>query len=562
MASASPPSPDRHDEAIRYWRSKVPMTDEEFAALEEEEQRKAFFVAGVTQARPLQEVFVALDDAIANGKTLEDFKAEVGPQLAEAWGGEDPARLETVFRTNVMSAYNGGRHEIFSEPEVREARPYLRFDAVGDSRMSEICEALDGKVLPADDPFWLTHTPPLHHNAVTADTMIATAAGYVRAGEIRPGMRVLSHARRWRLVTAVLHKIVKRQVLALHLATGRVLRITKEHPVLVHAPADGLLWRKAGDLKPGDHLLEHGHQMVRTESTVVVDADHAPPLLDEPSVSGEVVKPALRRPVPFPVDLDGHSLSDERQVEQVGPDGMLGDGSPAEEGEQVLLGWGEYLAEGRRPGGGSADANLSRGDGIAGEHTISVPLERGRRGGAESPCPVLLAASLGDNVRIASRDLHLVALGAHSDGMALAPSGESAIAESQLPLERSQAALCGPVLFADEGGDRAPIGDVEWHAATVLSIVVEDYAGEVCDLSVVDDETYVAGGIVVHNCRSILTALDPEEARAEGITRGRPDTGGAAPDDGFGRPPAPGDGEPDLSGFDPDLRRILQKRLE
>lgn len=140
------------------------MTDPEFRELSEAELQRAFWVAGVTEASAVQEVFDALDRAIEDGTTLEDFQAEIGETIAEAWAGEDAARLETVFRTNIMSSYNGGRHEMFSDPDVREARPYLRFDAVEDSRTSDICSALDGKVLPADDPFWLKHTPPLHFN--------------------------------------------------------------------------------------------------------------------------------------------------------------------------------------------------------------------------------------------------------------------------------------------------------------------------------------------------------------------------------------------------------------
>lgn len=29
---------------------------------------------------------------------------------------------------------------------------------------SDICEACNNVVLPADDPFWGSHTPPLHYN--------------------------------------------------------------------------------------------------------------------------------------------------------------------------------------------------------------------------------------------------------------------------------------------------------------------------------------------------------------------------------------------------------------
>jgi SPP1 gp7 family putative phage head morphogenesis protein len=162
---ADPPAdPDRYEEAIRALRRRVPMTDPEFRQLDDETRQRAFWVAGVTQARTVQEVMDALGRALADGTMLEDFKAEVGGKLAEGWGGEDAPRLETVFRTNVMSSYNGGRTEVFDDPVVREARPYLRFDAVGDSRTTELCEALDGKVLPADDPFWDKHTPPLHFN--------------------------------------------------------------------------------------------------------------------------------------------------------------------------------------------------------------------------------------------------------------------------------------------------------------------------------------------------------------------------------------------------------------
>jgi SPP1 gp7 family putative phage head morphogenesis protein len=164
VAPPEPPAdPDRFDEAIRAFRRLIPVTEAELANLIEAERARAFWVAGVTEARLVQEVVDAIDRAIANGTTLDTFKDEVGGRLAEAWGGDDPARLETVFRTNVMTAYNAGRQEVFADPEVRKARPYLRFDAVGDSRTSDICDALDGTVLPADDPFWRTHSPPLHH---------------------------------------------------------------------------------------------------------------------------------------------------------------------------------------------------------------------------------------------------------------------------------------------------------------------------------------------------------------------------------------------------------------
>ena len=163
-APALPPAdPDRFEEAVRAFRRRVPLPEPLWRKLQAQERRRAFWVATVTQARAVQELKDAAERAIRDGTTLEDFKREARERAAD-WGSLSSPHLETVFRTNVMGAYNGGRHEIFSDPVVMEARPYLRFDAAGDSRTTDVCEELDGTVLPADDPFWATHTPPLHFN--------------------------------------------------------------------------------------------------------------------------------------------------------------------------------------------------------------------------------------------------------------------------------------------------------------------------------------------------------------------------------------------------------------
>jgi uncharacterized protein with gpF-like domain len=160
---ADPPAdPGRFDEAVRAFRKRVPITGKRWADLNADEQAHAFTVANVAEARVVQEVYDAIDKAIEDGTTLQDFQAEVGAQLEEAWGGANAPRVETIFRTNVMQAYNEGRDEIFSHPAVREARPFCRVDTADDSRICPICEPLTDLVLPADDPFWATHKFPLH----------------------------------------------------------------------------------------------------------------------------------------------------------------------------------------------------------------------------------------------------------------------------------------------------------------------------------------------------------------------------------------------------------------
>jgi len=156
--------PDNFEDAIKAFRARVPMTDTEYAALEEDARKRAFYVSEVTRADVISQVWSSIDKAIEEGTDFEDFADEVEPALTEAWGQDDPARLETVFRTNVMGAYNQGRMNLINDPVVKELRPYWRFDAIEDDRISDICEEAAGTVLPADDPFWLSHTPPLHFN--------------------------------------------------------------------------------------------------------------------------------------------------------------------------------------------------------------------------------------------------------------------------------------------------------------------------------------------------------------------------------------------------------------
>jgi SPP1 gp7 family putative phage head morphogenesis protein len=119
-------------------------------------------VADVAQVDLVADVYEAVSRAIEDGTTLEDFQDQIGDALEESWGGEEPGRLENIFRTNVMGAYNAGRYEAATAPAVLAERPYWRMDGIGDDRQTEICQACDGVVLPADHPWWQTHYPPLH----------------------------------------------------------------------------------------------------------------------------------------------------------------------------------------------------------------------------------------------------------------------------------------------------------------------------------------------------------------------------------------------------------------
>jgi len=174
-------NPAHFEEAVKAWRKRVPIADEDYRQLTEAARARAFTVAGVADLQVLDQAWAALEDAVAKGETYADFKAKVGPALEAAWGGEQPHLLETVYRTNVQTAYAAGRYQVLNDPAVLRRRPYRKFSAINDSRTSPICSPLAGTILPANDPWWATHHPPLHQRcrsteiALTADQ--AEAAG-------------------------------------------------------------------------------------------------------------------------------------------------------------------------------------------------------------------------------------------------------------------------------------------------------------------------------------------------------------------------------------------------
>lgn len=179
-----PPKIDAHKEAIKWFRNRVPMKKEEWLELDRVARKRAFTVANVAKMDTINDTLKALTKALEKGETLEQFKKRIGAKLEKAWGEERAWHLEVIFRNNVQAAYAHGREAQMRQPDELEARPYWMFSAILDERTTRICKPIHGTVREADDKWWLTHTPPLHHNcrsmkrALTAEQ--AKARGVAR----------------------------------------------------------------------------------------------------------------------------------------------------------------------------------------------------------------------------------------------------------------------------------------------------------------------------------------------------------------------------------------------
>lgn len=186
-------TPTDPEQAIAWFRARLPLPDPAYRALSEEARRRAFFVAGLAQLDMVQEALDALDAALAKGETFEQFKDRLSERIQRAWGGASAHRLRTIFDTNLQSAYGAGRWK--AADELRQERPYWGLSVVLDGRTSRICLNLAGVVLPADHPFWNTHIPPLHFRCRTALVTYSAAQAEGRithARRINPPWRALA----------------------------------------------------------------------------------------------------------------------------------------------------------------------------------------------------------------------------------------------------------------------------------------------------------------------------------------------------------------------------------
>lgn len=86
----------------------------------------------------------------------------VGPAFDEAGASEDKPHLLTVHvERAIVGAHNGG---IIAGGQKLEQVTGFRHLSVIDERTTMICRQRNGLMLPKNDPYWKTGTPPLHFN--------------------------------------------------------------------------------------------------------------------------------------------------------------------------------------------------------------------------------------------------------------------------------------------------------------------------------------------------------------------------------------------------------------
>lgn len=165
------------EQAVKYFEGLGFNVPPDWKVTWNEAQAKARAIAGIHKQDIAAQIHGALYESLKNGTSFEKFRDDVVGRLKQHdWqllkdgdivnantgevGGKGITRhrLETIFRTQMQSAYMAGHWQALEDG--RNSAPWLQYSAILDSRTRQSHAAAHGAVYHIDDPFWNYFYPP------------------------------------------------------------------------------------------------------------------------------------------------------------------------------------------------------------------------------------------------------------------------------------------------------------------------------------------------------------------------------------------------------------------
>lgn len=148
-------------EAIEFLKTLTPLPREEYVLLGEECRSKAFTVTGYTKLEILQQFLDEITKAVEDGQTKETFRKRMNTFLKDhGYEKMNPWKSDTIFRTNLQTAYQAGHYQSMSNPTAKKLRPYWQYRTAGDQEVREAHRVMESRIYRADDPIWDVWYPP------------------------------------------------------------------------------------------------------------------------------------------------------------------------------------------------------------------------------------------------------------------------------------------------------------------------------------------------------------------------------------------------------------------
>jgi hypothetical protein len=159
-----------YKEAVDYFKQKINLPTKRWNSLKGAMHTRAFTVAGAMRADILLDFRNAVDKAISNGDSLQDFRDNFY-KIASKWRESDPSfdekmqkpkygawRSKVIYQTNMLTASAAAQER--QARELPEVFTHAKYVCMMMPTSREQHKAWNGTVLPVNDPWWEKHSPP------------------------------------------------------------------------------------------------------------------------------------------------------------------------------------------------------------------------------------------------------------------------------------------------------------------------------------------------------------------------------------------------------------------
>lgn len=163
-------------EALEYFRGKGWRISFDHREVWAAEHTAVFTVAKAMQMDVLRAIRAAVDRALTDGVSFQEFARELKLRLEELgwWGRQNardpvsgevrevqlgsPRRLRTIYRTDLRTAHAAGQWD--RAQRTKRLRPYFLYRLGPSQEHRQQHVRWNGVILPVDDKFWSSHYPP------------------------------------------------------------------------------------------------------------------------------------------------------------------------------------------------------------------------------------------------------------------------------------------------------------------------------------------------------------------------------------------------------------------
>jgi len=216
--------------------AKEPLPGDLFLKLLEEE---TFEYVGDIQQKLLKDIRVEAVSAIKDGQELSEFFDKIDKDIKKSID----ISIERYARTKFTEVMNKGRYEFFVDSGVVKG---FQYSAILDDRTTDICMGLHGKKFKEKD----APIPPMHFNALCEGSLIKLENGEKPIEQIAVGDKVVTHTGSIYPVYDVMDKFEDKEYYEIEFESGKLIKITGEHPVLTERG-----WIRADELLINDDIF-------------------------------------------------------------------------------------------------------------------------------------------------------------------------------------------------------------------------------------------------------------------------------------------------------------------